>query len=204
MIHGNTHPIRIELPTPFAVGPVNCYLFTDPEPILIDTGVDNEESWQTLVRGLEAHGVAVSQLKKIIITHGHVDHFGQAYKLIEQSEANVWVADFGADWMLTPREKFQKRLDYYAEHFLPTTGVTEEMLAGFVNYIAMVRDASTPLPSERVVVFKAGDFLDLGGLSWEVIHTPGHASHQTCFYQAETAQFISADMLLPITANTYC
>ena len=73
------------------------------------------------------------------------------------------------------------------------------MLKGFVNYIAMVRDASTPLPAERVVQFKVGDMLDFGGLPWEVVHMPGHATHQTCFHQAETRQFISADMLLPIT-----
>jgi len=32
-----------------------------------------------------------------------------------------------------------------------------------------------------------------------VLHMPGHASHQTCFYQPETRQFLSADMLLPKT-----
>ncbi|MEM7335256.1 MAG: MBL fold metallo-hydrolase [Chloroflexota bacterium] len=199
MTQATSNPIRIELPTPFAVGPVNSYLFIEPEPVLIDTGVDTEDSWNALVDGLKANGLTVADLKRIVITHGHVDHFGQAYKLLEQSQANVWVADIGADWMLRPRQKFQNRLDYYAEYFLPATGVTEEMLKVFVNYIALVRDASTPLPAERVVQFKVGEMLDLGGLPWEVVHMPGHASHQTCFYQLETKQFISADMLLPIT-----
>jgi glyoxylase-like metal-dependent hydrolase (beta-lactamase superfamily II) len=39
----------------------------------------------------------------------------------------------------------------------------------------------------------------LGGAKWQVLHMPGHASHQTCFYQPESRQFLSADMLLPKT-----
>jgi glyoxylase-like metal-dependent hydrolase (beta-lactamase superfamily II) len=38
--------------------------------------------------------------------------------------------------------------------------------------------------------------LSMGGARWQIIHTPGHASHQTCFYQPESRQFLSADMLL--------
>lgn len=199
MTQGSTTPIRIELPTPFAVGPVNSYLFTEPEPVLIDTGVDSDESWNTLVEGLEANGVTVSDLTKIIITHPHSDHFGQAYKLLEQSQAQVWIADLGADWLLDPRGKFQKRIDYYRDFFLPEVGADEQMTVASINYMTMVRDSTTPLAAERVVQFKVGDALMLGKRPWRVDHTPGHASHQTCFYQAETKQYISADMLLPIT-----
>ena len=56
-------PIRIELPTPFAVGPVNAYLFTEPEPILVDTGVDSDESWQVLEYELARHNLAISDLR---------------------------------------------------------------------------------------------------------------------------------------------
>lgn len=39
----------------------------------------------------------------------------------------------------------------------------------------------------------------MGGANWQVLHMPGHASHQTCFYQPDSRQFLSADMLLPKT-----
>ncbi len=46
--------------------------------------------------------------------------------------------------------------------------------------------------------FKPDGVLQLGGHAWQVLHTPGHATSQTCFYQPDTRQLISADMLLAI------
>ncbi len=39
-------PIRIELPTGLGVGPVNAYLFTEPEVVLVDAGVNSDECWR--------------------------------------------------------------------------------------------------------------------------------------------------------------
>ena len=82
-------PVRIELPTDFAIGPVNAYLFTEPEPILIDTGVKSEASWAALMAGLAAHGLWVTDLQRVMITHPHVDHCGQAARLAAESGALV-------------------------------------------------------------------------------------------------------------------
>ncbi|MEZ4518694.1 MAG: MBL fold metallo-hydrolase [Chloroflexota bacterium] len=56
-----------------------------------------------------------------------------------------------------------------------------------------------PIPEETIVPFSPNGVLQLGGQTWEILHTPGHASMQTCFYQRDTRQLISADMLLAIT-----
>lgn len=199
MSRGSIEPIRIELPTNFAVGPVNSYLFTTPEPILIDTGVDSEESWEALVAGLAAEETAVSDLKRIIITHAHTDHFGMAHRLLAESDAQLWIADLGAEWLTTPQEKFQRRIDFYRNHFLPAAGADEQLIELTTAGMAAIRDSTTPIAAERIVQFKVGDTLQLGKRPWQVLHMPGHASHQTCFYQPDTKQFISADMLLPLT-----
>jgi len=73
------------------------------------------------------------------------------------------------------------------------------MVQTAVSYLSAVRDSTIPLPPEKATPFKVGDTLSLGRLPWQVLHMPGHASHQTCFYQPHTRQFISADMLLPVT-----
>ena len=66
-------------------------------------------------------------------------------------------------------------------------------------YFESVKDTFESVPAESVQVFGLHDTFKMGGLDWQVVHTPGHASHQTCFYQPETRQFISADHLLPRT-----
>jgi glyoxylase-like metal-dependent hydrolase (beta-lactamase superfamily II) len=55
-----------------------------------------------------------------------------------------------------------------------------------------------PVPGGRVVPFRPDGVLQMGGRAWQVIHTPGHAAAQTVFYQPETRQLLSADMLLAV------
>lgn len=199
MTHLTADPIRIELPTPFAVGSVNAYLFTGPEPVLVDCGVDTDESWQALTAALQAHGLTVSNLDRVVITHPHTDHFGAAHRIVAESDAQVWIADIGAAWLLDPSQKFQARIDYYRDVFLPQVGATKEMVLGAVRYLTAIRDSVTPLPASRLCTFRVGDTIPLGGRGWQVLHMPGHTRTQTCFYQPGTQGFLSADMLLPVT-----
>ena len=91
----NTQPIRIALPTGMQVGTVNVYLFTDPEPILVDAGIKSAESWDALQEGLANYGLTVMDLSRVIITHAHVDHDGQAGTIVTNSDADVWISDAG-------------------------------------------------------------------------------------------------------------
>jgi glyoxylase-like metal-dependent hydrolase (beta-lactamase superfamily II) len=68
---------RINLPLPFRMGSVNCYLIeTDAGYILIDTGGSNNR--KELVRELESAGCRPGHLKLILLTHGDFDHSGNA------------------------------------------------------------------------------------------------------------------------------
>ena len=192
-------PIRIELPTEFDVGSVNSYLFTDPEPILVDCGVDTPASWDALQAGLAAHDLTLTDIHHIIITHPHVDHSGQAAKVAALSGAAVWVADLGFQWLINPKKLFGLRADYYREQFLGQAGIPSEIGQLILTYFAQVANSVIPVPEDAVETFRVGDWLEMGGAKWQVLHMPGHASHQTCFYQPESRQFLSADMLLPKT-----
>jgi len=84
-------PIHIPLPTSFPIGPANAYLFTGPEPTLIDCGIDSDESWQALVDALAQHGLTVADLQRVIVTHAHVDHMGMAGRIVANSQAKLWI-----------------------------------------------------------------------------------------------------------------
>ncbi len=192
-------PIRIELPTEFDVGSVNSYLFTEPEPILVDCGVESPESWAALQAGLSQHGLTPADIQRIIITHPHVDHFGLAARIANLSGGEVWIADLGAKWLIDPKKHFGLRAEYYREKFLIQAGIPAEMAQMILAYFAQIAEAISPVPAKRIHTFRVGDSLAMGGASWQVLHMPGHASHQTCFYQPESHLFLSADMLLPKT-----
>jgi len=191
--------MRLEFPIGWSMGSVNAYLFSRPEVVLVDAGVKTEECWDMLVDGLAAHGVAVTDISRVVITHPHVDHFGLAGRIAAESDATVWICDLGAPWLTDMDRMWAERMTYYRRDFLPPLGLppeTNEMILWGMQGLAAHAD---PVPVERVVTFRPDGVLRLGGAAWQVIHTPGHASTQTVFYQPETRQLLSADMLLAVT-----
>ena len=64
------------MPTPYGVGPVNAYLI-DAEPLtLIDAGFQTQESKDAFNSQLAEAGHEVAEIKRVLITHGHPDHYG--------------------------------------------------------------------------------------------------------------------------------
>ncbi|HEY8778263.1 MAG TPA: MBL fold metallo-hydrolase, partial [Solirubrobacterales bacterium] len=68
------HQLRI--PTPFAVGRVNCYLIEDKPLTLVDTGPNSGKALDELQRQLADHGHSIADLELVILTHQHIDHLG--------------------------------------------------------------------------------------------------------------------------------
>lgn len=191
-------PIRIELPAGWSMGSVNAYLFTQPEVVLVDTGERTEASWEALVDGLAAHGVAPRDISRIVITHPHVDHFGQARRILDESDATVWIFEQGAPWLLPSSSLWEARANFYRDYFLPRSGLSPEARRLIVRGNEELRSMAVTVPADRIVTFRAGGELRMGGMAWRIIYTPGHASTQTVFYQPETRQLLSADMLLAV------
>ncbi|MBP6788750.1 MAG: MBL fold metallo-hydrolase [Candidatus Promineofilum sp.] len=192
-------PIRIELAIGWSMGSVNAYLFTHPEVILVDAGVKSEACWAELVDGLAANGVAVGDISRVVVTHPHVDHFGLAGRIVAESDATVWISELGAPWLTAMPAMWAARVAYYRRDLLPPVGLPPETNETIVRGMKGLAASADPVPAERVVTFHPNGLLQMGGLGWQVIHTPGHAAAQTVFYQPHTRQLLSADMLLAVT-----
>ncbi|MEM1122069.1 MAG: MBL fold metallo-hydrolase [Bacteroidota bacterium] len=197
-----TEPIRIELPTLYGMKTVNAYLFLEPEPVLVDCGEKTDASWEALVAALATHDLTVKDIKKLIITHAHVDHIGMAGRVVEESGADVWVNDYCYEWATNTKEMWERRVKMMEQHILGDIPPTEEsdnftkMLFGFMRAIMTSWDV---LPKEKVQTFPVDGTISIGGTDWQVIYTPGHTNMQTCFYQKEKKWLLGADMLLKIT-----
>lgn len=189
-------PIRLELPTTLPVGTVNAYLFIEPEPILVDAGVRTAECWDELTRGLAAHGLASRDLSQVVVTHAHVDHFGLAARLAEESGAVVRIAEPGVVWVTAAGDMWQKRINYYRDDFLPHAGLTTNEIDLVLNNLRVLDTLAEPVPEAVLRPFAVDGQLVMGGATWQVIHAPGHASMQTCFFEPDSGQFLAADMLL--------
>ena len=92
------HPVMtgihcLPVPTPFAVGRVNCYLIDDDPLTLVDTGPNSGKALDQLERALREHGRRIEDLERIIITHQHLDHLGLVGILADRSGAEVVTLD---------------------------------------------------------------------------------------------------------------
>ncbi|MEM9774054.1 MAG: MBL fold metallo-hydrolase [Chloroflexota bacterium] len=190
-------PIRLELPTPFSIGSVNGWLFTDPEPILVDCGQKTDNCINALVNGLAEHGLKIADLKKVIITHGHVDHAGLSGYLAKRCDAEFWVSDLCWDWVADPLGMWHKRTDFMHDVAIKG-GIAPETAAAITARMKDMNLIWDAVPVDRMVRFTSRNKLQIGGDRWDVIEAPGHSSTQTCFFEPNSGRLISADMLLPI------
>ena len=85
------HPgiYRITLPLPGKKpGPINTYLFTGDPVTIMDTGTVMTVS---LLRSeINRLGLDFSDIRNIVLTHGHIDHFGAAIIIKNESGAKVF------------------------------------------------------------------------------------------------------------------
>ena len=72
------------------MGPVNAFLLKRDPPVLIDTGLHTEESYDLLKRTLKEEGYAFADLGAIIATHAHRDHIGLLGRIQEATAAPTY------------------------------------------------------------------------------------------------------------------
>lgn len=87
-IYGLGVPISYEKRGDWGLGPTWCYIIKKPPVTVIDTGQFTKyETFKTL---LDKTGIGLSDIKRVIVTHGHEDHDGNLPELINDTGAEVW------------------------------------------------------------------------------------------------------------------
>ncbi len=191
----------LTVPTPFPVGPINCYLILDDEPTLIDTGPDEPATLDSLRTQLASHGLAFKDIRRIVITHAHVDHFGLAFRIVAESGARVLSHERNRWWLTDFENERSRRNDFYRDMFV-TNGAPPDMADSAGRAMRRMIGYASSTPAEQFVPLGEGDTLALGGDTWQVIHAPGHASGLICLFEPLTRALISSDhLLLDITSN---
>jgi glyoxylase-like metal-dependent hydrolase (beta-lactamase superfamily II) len=176
----------------------NCYLVLDDPPTLIDTG----SGWADANNGLlacfgELHdrfgeAVTLADVRRLMITHGHIDHFGGLNFVLEQSGAQVGIHELDAR-VLRNFEERQIIISKDLQIFLERAGLPSNSVKDLVEMnkwskdifksasIDFTLDESTPI-DDRVRVY----------------HTPGHCPGQVCL-QLDDVLFTADHVLSHIT-----
>jgi glyoxylase-like metal-dependent hydrolase (beta-lactamase superfamily II) len=146
---------------------VRAHLLDEGPPSLIDSGYAGSSS--RIAKALAGRGLGVTDVVRLVCTHGHPDHAGSAREL----------AELGVEVLIHPADAEGMRTGWRTALRHPSRG---RIFAAMTPPL----DAFTPL--------RDGDVLPvLGGL--EVIHTPGHTPGSVCLYAARDRVLFTGDVL---------
>ncbi|MBK9427144.1 MAG: MBL fold metallo-hydrolase [Gammaproteobacteria bacterium] len=189
--------VRIPSPTGFSVGDINSYVILPPKGsdqlVLIDTGVGSQTAWNALQAGLGQFGYRIEDIRLLLLTHGHTDHFGQATRIREASGCVIW----GHEAINMTVSRYLPSPDREAEEraFLRRFGITDALYDKAYAYRSYIANVYTPCEPDRLLV--DGDRISVEDFELETIHTPGHCPEEVVYWQSESRQMFSGDHLLP-------
>lgn len=191
---------RLILPTPLQGGPANVYLVEDGDLTLVDTGPKSNEAWCELEQGFRRLGKRLSDVDKIVVTHGHTDHGGLAASIKRMSGAKVYAHPLTASWLKDPDRDLHDLFYVRVPAFLRRMGTPEEVITRYYPGAELLRTMTEPVSVDETL--EEGGTLHTGGCDWEVLHTPGHATSAICLYNRETRlMFCGDDLLLNAPSN---
>lgn len=189
--------VSISVPTPFYVGPVNCYLIAEDPVTLIDTGPKTKVAAQVLRDGLRNAGFRVSDIRRIVLTHAHEDHCGLARSLRDEAkDADVFVHAWETGLRVGRLE--------YEEHrrLLHRASVPDEEIEDMRRVYEGVRELADALEDHEHTDLEDGAELEFETGSLLVVHTPGHTPGSCSFVREADRTVIAGDCVLKrITPN---
>ena len=166
---------------------------------LIDAGWDTDSAYDALTGGLGKAGYDITDVKGVLVTHIHPDHYGLAGRVREQSGA--WVALHPADAAaLGERYVNMDELFRRMRTHLLSCGVPPEPLDEMRGASMGVRPFVTF--AEPDVLLEDGARPELPGWDLTAVWTPGHSPGHLCFHSESRRLLLSGDHILPrITPN---
>lgn len=186
--------IPLELDTHFDIGKVNAFLVIGKTITLVDTGNPGEASYQQLKSKLNQHGVKVTDLDQIVLTHIHVDHAGAVSFLQEEADLPIYVHEQARSSIHTGMEEFAKIQHFFTE-FIKTCG------ADPLHHIVERRYKEINWRNIHFVTER--DVIPIGGQPFEVVYVPGHSQSDILLWNQETGDAFSGDHLMRTSVNAF-
>lgn len=182
------------MPTPFYVGPVNVYLVQEDPLTLIDAGPRTPEALEALKSGLGRLGHRLSDIKRVIITHAHADHYGLARLIVEESAAVPLIHAWDAV-AVAPSSDYGEYRELLARAGVPAP-IIDLMEAGYHKFSGFAE------PLDRVELLEDDQEIIFEHESLKVVHTPGHTPGSICLIRMSNRLLFASDTVLKnITPN---
>jgi glyoxylase-like metal-dependent hydrolase (beta-lactamase superfamily II) len=185
----------LRMPLPFQLDHINLWLLEDEGGwTIVDTGIGNaptRELWEKIFSSF-AQSFSV---KRVVLTHYHPDHAGNAAWLCERFGVELWMTQ---GEYLTAHAVREANAGYTAEAVLEVfrkNGLDDQrraaMTGGGNRYAKLVPEF--PHAYRRLI---DGDRISVAGREWKAMVGYGHAPEHMSLYCEELKVVIAGDMLL--------
>jgi glyoxylase-like metal-dependent hydrolase (beta-lactamase superfamily II) len=180
----------LSMPLPFQLDHINLWLVEEADGwTVIDTGIGNAPTrslWEKIL---------TRDVKRVIVTHYHPDHAGNAAWLCERYGVELWMTQ---GEYLTAHAVRSSTAGYTTDAVLSVfrkNGLDEQRASGMGGrgnrYAALVPEF--PLSYRRII---EGDQIEIGKHRWRAIVGHGHAPEHLSLYAKNLNTLIAGDMLL--------
>jgi glyoxylase-like metal-dependent hydrolase (beta-lactamase superfamily II) len=186
---------RLRLPLPWPGVPhCNAWAVAAGDGIvLFDTGMHEPGSLAHLERALGQVNLSLDNVRLVVCTHAHSDHYGQAADIVDHAGCELWMHpnhEHMTRAAQDPDAALERRIEVARQ-----SGVPEEPLRAYAEARrGQGFGISRIIEPDRPLLPGLDIHTDLG--TWQVYETPGHAPSHVCMFQPEHRMLISGDHLL--------
>lgn len=167
------------------------------EPTLVDCGSGYGDSTKHVLTGIESlrtefgEPIHREDVRRIIITHGHIDHFGGLVHLPKDSRARIGIHTLDRR-VITNYEERVIVTNRLLRFFVQQAGVPRELQENLIQYYNFSKKHTQSFS----VDFPISDGMEMDGMRF--IHTPGHCPGMVCIGIGNI--LLSADHILEKTS----
>ncbi len=186
--------LRLSLPWPGVPHGNAWAVASDGGIVLFDTGIGGKGRLRQFDLALAQAGFGLEDVRLLVCTHSHTDHYGLAAPIVEAAGCELWMHPaWGHIRLLAddPAAALEQRLEVARQSGVPLAALeryresrSDDEGTGIEAIVEPDRDL---LPGVEVET-------DLG--AWQVYETPGHAPSHVVLHQPERRLMISGDHLL--------
>jgi len=192
---------RVRLPMPRnPLREINGYLLEgDAGYVLVDCGFDDDEVLDALRAALTEAGVGLEDVRTLVVTHHHADHYGLAGTLVRLGRLRLMMHRL--DWLfirtrLTDVQAYHRSaVEWLQRNGLPPRDYPDDERRA----LEQTRRFQVVAPHEEL---DDGARIPVGAGEYEVIWTPGHTPGHICLFDSRQRLLLSGDHVLdPITPS---
>jgi glyoxylase-like metal-dependent hydrolase (beta-lactamase superfamily II) len=144
---------------------------------LIDVGLIGKGDYK--INAIKNLGISLEDIKRIIMTHTHMDHIGCLAEIQDQIPwAELWMHTLEAE----PLEQGDERAVYGMDMFQSMCETQYGLKPGAFKFQV-----------DRKL--QDGENLEIGGMTWEVLHIPGHSLGSIGLYDRTEKTLIPGDVV---------